>query len=84
MLTTDLDVRDAAARPAISAGRLLHASEHRLLLACGDLLAVSTATAISIRIWSITAGVPFDAAFVRAHVWWFLANPEWPDLDGLC
>jgi len=59
------------------AGRALQASEHRLLLACGDLVTGAAAVAVSMWIWSITAGFPFTLAFVTAHAAWLLAAPAW-------
>ena len=76
MLTTDLGITRRVAA-VTSARRVLQASEQRVLLACGDLLAGSAAIAISIWTWSITAGVPFDTAFLRGHAWWWLAAPIW-------
>jgi exopolysaccharide biosynthesis polyprenyl glycosylphosphotransferase len=63
-------------RPSV-AGRALQASEHRLLLACGDLVTAGAAIAVSMWIWSITAGFPFTLAFVTSHAAWFLAAPAW-------
>jgi exopolysaccharide biosynthesis polyprenyl glycosylphosphotransferase len=57
--------------------RALQASEHRILLACGDLVAASAGVAIAIWIWSITAGFPFTLAFLAARARWFLAAPAW-------
>jgi exopolysaccharide biosynthesis polyprenyl glycosylphosphotransferase len=60
-----------------ASGRALQPSEHRVLLGVGDLFAASLATVVSIWIWSITAGFPFDTAFLRAHAAWLLAGPAW-------
>jgi exopolysaccharide biosynthesis polyprenyl glycosylphosphotransferase len=59
------------------AGRALQASEHRLLLASGDLITACAAVAVSMWIWSITAGFPFTLGFVTGHAAWFLAAPAW-------
>lgn len=58
-------------------GRALQISEHRVLLACGDLLAACVAVDASIWVWSITAGFPFSADFLASHARWFLAAPAW-------
>lgn len=60
-----------------AAGGALQASEHRVLLACGDLATGGAAVAVSMWIWSITAGFPFSLGFVRGHAAWFLAAPAW-------
>ena len=60
-----------------TARRTLQASEHRILLACGDLIAASVAVALAIWVWSITAGFPFTPAFLARRAQWFLAVPAW-------
>ncbi len=57
--------------------RPIRSSERRAALVAGDALAVTSAVMLALWTWSITAGFPFDAAFVRAHAAWLLAVPLW-------
>jgi exopolysaccharide biosynthesis polyprenyl glycosylphosphotransferase len=57
--------------------RPLRTSERRLALLLGDAAAVVTAVLLALWTWSLTAGFPFDLAFLRARVVWFLAVPFW-------
>jgi exopolysaccharide biosynthesis polyprenyl glycosylphosphotransferase len=43
----------------------------------GDGLAVTIAVLLALWTWSLTAGFPFDPAFLRARVAWMLAVPLW-------
>lgn len=52
-------------------------AERRLLLAAGDTAAVIVAVPLALWTWSITAGFPFDLAFLRARAVWWLAVPLW-------
>ena len=54
----------------------LQASEHRLLLAAGDLVVGVVAVFVSIGLWTITAGVPLSEA-LAARAWWFSAALAW-------
>ena len=58
--------RHARPRPEPAMSRPLRASEQRVVLIAGDTLAVTAAVMLSLWTWSITAGFPFDAAFVRS------------------
>ena len=71
------EARDGVSPGPHPAGPALQASEHRLLLACGDLAAGCAAVAVSMWVWSITAGFPFTRGFVTGHAAWFLAAPAW-------
>jgi exopolysaccharide biosynthesis polyprenyl glycosylphosphotransferase len=64
---------------SVAAGvrRGLQSSEHRVLLVCGDLCAASVAVAVSMWIWSLTAGFPFDKAFIAQRAAWLLAALVW-------
>jgi len=55
----------------------LQVSEHRLVLLAGDVVAAVAAILVSLWTWSMTAGHPFDAAFVVSRWWWLLAAPLW-------
>jgi exopolysaccharide biosynthesis polyprenyl glycosylphosphotransferase len=54
----------------------LQASEHRALLALGDLGAAALAVVVSLALWTMTAGVGMGEAF-RTRGWWFLAAVAW-------
>jgi exopolysaccharide biosynthesis polyprenyl glycosylphosphotransferase len=55
----------------------LQVSEHRLVLLAGDTAAAVAAILVSLWTWSLTAGYPFDAAFVASRWWWLLVGPVW-------
>jgi exopolysaccharide biosynthesis polyprenyl glycosylphosphotransferase len=57
--------------------RPLRTSERRLVLIITDTAAVTTAVLLALWTWSLTAGFPFNPAFVRAHAVWLLAVPLW-------
>jgi len=57
--------------------RPLRTSERRLVLLLGDAAAVLLAVLLALWTWSITAGFPYDLAFLRARVVWLLALPVW-------
>ena len=57
--------------------RPLRTSERRVALLVGDGLAVTIAVLLALWTWSLTAGFPFDPAFLRARVVWLLAVPLW-------
>lgn len=57
--------------------RPLRTSERRLALLLGDAAAVAAAVLLALWTWSITAGFPFDLAFLRARAIWLLAVPFW-------
>jgi len=57
--------------------RPLRTSERRLALLVGDGLAVAIAVLLALWTWSLTAGFPFDSAFLRARAVWLLAVPLW-------
>ena len=61
--------------PAIA--RPLRTSERRTALAIGDTMAAGAAVLLALWTWTLTAGFPFDAAFVRAHAAWMLTVPPW-------
>ena len=57
--------------------RPLRTSERRLALLLGDAAAVLAAVLLALWTWSLTAGFPFDLAFLRARAAWLLAVPFW-------
>ncbi len=57
--------------------RPLRTSERRLALLVGDGAAVLGAVLLALWTWSITAGFPFDQAFLRSRAVWLLAVPFW-------
>ncbi len=57
--------------------RPLRTSERRLALLLGDAAAVTVAVLLALWTWSLTAGFPFNLAFLRARVVWLLAVPFW-------
>ena len=57
--------------------RPLRTSERRLALLIGDGAAVLAAALLALWTWSITAGFPFDLAFLRSRAVWLLAVPFW-------
>ena len=57
--------------------RPLRTSERRLALLLGDAAAVVAAVLLALWTWSLTAGFPFDLAFLRARAVWLLAVPFW-------
>ncbi|MEX1127779.1 MAG: hypothetical protein WEB50_04355, partial [Vicinamibacterales bacterium] len=58
-------------------------SEHRVMLAVGDLTAAAVAVVIALWLWSIPAGEVFNAAFVRERAWWFLGPLLWLAVAGV-
>ena len=62
----------AALRPRKPQLRL---SERKLLLALGDLVAVSAAVLLSLYIWSLVADEPFTTEFLASQMLWFLVLP---------
>lgn len=73
MTTRDLFMgAGAALRPRKPQLRL---SERKLLLALGDLFAVSMAVLLSLYIWSRVADEPFTADFVASQILWFVVLP---------
>lgn len=50
-------------------------SERRLLLMLGDLAASTWSVGIALLLWAHRASVPFDAAFILTHVYWFAILP---------
>ncbi len=54
--------------------RPLRSSERRLALLFGDAAAALVAVLLALWTWSITAGFPYDLAFLRARVVWLLAG----------
>ncbi len=62
---------------APSVTRHVPASEHRLLLTIGDLLAGALAVAIALALWSLTAGFPLQVSFMWSHAAWLAAAPVW-------
>ncbi|MFN8377351.1 MAG: sugar transferase [Anaerolineae bacterium] len=50
-------------------------SERKLLLAFGDLIAVSAAILLSLYIWSVVADEPYTAPFVASQAMWFIILP---------
>jgi len=57
--------------------RGLQPSEHRVLLAAGDVVAAIAAVVIALWLWSIPAGERFSFAFVARQGWWFVAALVW-------
>ncbi len=57
--------------------RPLRTSERRLALLLGDAAAVVAAVLLALWTWSLTAGFPFNLAFLRARAVWLLAVPFW-------
>jgi len=57
--------------------RPLRTSERRLALLVGDAVTVTAAVLLALWTWSLTAGFPFDPAFLRARAVWLLAVPLW-------
>lgn len=57
--------------------RPLRSSERRLALLFGDAAAVVVAVLLALWTWSITAGFPYDLAFLRERAVWLLAVPVW-------
>ena len=57
--------------------RGLQRSEHRWLLAAGDIAALIVGVTLSLWTWSITAGFAFTWAFLQERAAWFLAVPVW-------
>lgn len=57
--------------------RAVRPSERRLLLVVADVLTAIAAVTLSMWTWSLTAGVPFSAAFMTTHALWFLSVPVW-------
>ena len=55
----------------------MRTSERRLALLLGDAAAVVAAVLLALWTWSITAGFPFNLAFLRARAVWLLAVPFW-------
>ena len=55
----------------------MRTSERRLALLIGDAAAVIAAVLLALWTWSITAGFPYDLAFLRARAVWLLAVPVW-------
>ncbi|MBL8147512.1 MAG: sugar transferase [Anaerolineae bacterium] len=53
----------------------LRLSERKLLLAFGDMIAVSAAILLSLYIWSLVAGEPYTAQFVASQAVWFIVLP---------
>src|SRR5207253_4305809 len=78
--TTRVNSARAAADPVPRThmvSRPIRTSERRALLFAGDALAVTAAVGLALWTWSITAGFPFDIAFVRGHAMWLFAIPLW-------
>jgi exopolysaccharide biosynthesis polyprenyl glycosylphosphotransferase len=63
--------------PARVIPRGLQPSEHRVLLAAGDIAAAIAAVVIALWLWSIPAGDRFSSAFVTRHASWFVAALFW-------
>ncbi len=64
--------------------RTLRSSEHRALLAAGDLAAALFAGLIAVWLWSIPAGAQFSREFVGARLPWFAgAAVMWLAAAGL-
>ena len=57
--------------------RSLEPSEHRALLATGDVLVLGAAVVLSLWTWSITAGFAFSWSFIQGRAAWFLVVPVW-------
>lgn len=57
--------------------RPLRTSERRIALFIGDGAAVLAAVLLALWTWSISAGFPFDQAFLRSRSVWLLAVPFW-------
>jgi exopolysaccharide biosynthesis polyprenyl glycosylphosphotransferase len=57
--------------------RGLQASEHRLVLAIGDVCAALLAVVVALWLWSIPAGWRFSAGLIVERAWWFAAAPLW-------
>jgi exopolysaccharide biosynthesis polyprenyl glycosylphosphotransferase len=55
----------------------LPGTEHRLVLACGDLAAAAAAVAVALWLWSIPAGDDLSWAFLRQRLWWLAAAGLW-------
>ena len=66
-MVTNTDAGTTLEHAARAASPALQRSEHRFILVSGDLIAAIAATLLSMRIWSVTAGFPFDGAFVTAQ-----------------
>ena len=64
-------------RDGICVSRALRPSERRLALLIGDAAAVVTAVLLALWTWSITAGHPYDAEFLRERSEWFATVPVW-------
>jgi exopolysaccharide biosynthesis polyprenyl glycosylphosphotransferase len=74
----------APARPLPQAlTRSLRASEHRALLAVGDLVAGFLAVVVALWLWSIPAGAEFSWAFLRERLPWFAAAVLWVAVAGV-
>ncbi len=63
--------------------RSLRASEHRVLLAAGDLTAGALAAGLALWLWSIPAGAHFSWQFVAAKLPWFAGALLWVAAAGL-
>ena len=53
----------------------LRLSERKLLLAMGDLVAVTAAILLSLYIWSIVADEPYTLSFISTQLVWFIVLP---------
>jgi exopolysaccharide biosynthesis polyprenyl glycosylphosphotransferase len=70
----------AADRPASlprAFSRRLRATEHRVLLACGDLVAGVLAVVVALSLWSIPAGSASSIQFLAGKPLWFAAPVLW-------
>jgi len=74
----------ASRRPVPQAlTRSLRTSEHRLLLAVGDLTAGAMAAPLALWLWSIPAGADFSWQFVADKLPWFAGSLLWVAAAGL-
>lgn len=58
-------------------GLALQVSEHRLLLAAGDLIALTLGVLVALWVWTLTAGASLSPAFIASKAYWLLAIPAW-------
>lgn len=57
--------------------RHLRRADRRLIFVAGDTISAAAAVVLALWTWSLTAGFPFNLAFLSTHAEWFLSVPLW-------